>query len=85
MIDDEGRIDHLALVESLCTDAVFGDFEDAVAAVFAAAHDEVGNDSLCIVLAAAQNDAAAGISMIGEDLLHFHNLHGDSPVCKIIP
>jgi len=74
MIDYERGIHHLALIESLGADAVLGSLKNAVAAVFAAAHDEVDNNALAAVSGLAKHNAAAGIGMIIQYLkkvLHF--------------
>ena len=46
VVDDEGRVHHLALVKGPGADAVLGGLKDAVAAVLAAAHDEVDHHAL---------------------------------------
>ena len=54
---------HLGGIIGLGTDAVLGDGEDAVAAVLAAAHDKIGDDSALAVCAPAKNNAPAGIGI----------------------
>ena len=68
MIDDQAGIGQLGGVECLGTDAVGFLDKDAVAAVDAAAHDEVGSHRGLAVGQDAQHDAAAGIG-IGSELL----------------
>ena len=59
-------------------DAVRLGEEDAVAAVYAPAHDEVGGDSARAVRGQAEDDAAAGIGIAGKlfgdgaDVIHVH-------------
>ena len=61
---------------SLCADAILGDREDAVAGVFAAAHDEVGGNGVLVVGAAAQDDAAAGVGIALQQLGEVQLVHG---------
>ena len=63
MIDDEGRVCHFGRIKGLGPDAVFGLHKDPVPAVFAASHDEIGDDGRLPVLAPAQEHAPAGIGI----------------------
>ena len=67
-VDDERRILDLRLVEGTGVDraAVLG--EDAVAAVGAAPHDEIGHGGLFAIRGLADDDAAAGIAVAREQL-----------------
>ena len=60
-INDQAGIRQFGRIEGLGADAAAIGNKDPVAAVFAAAHDEVGGDGFAAVLAAAQNDAPAGV------------------------
>ena len=74
VIDDETGVGELRGVERLGADAVVRREEDAVAAVDAAAHDEIGHDGLASVGAAAEEDAAAGIAVFPQqrfDVIRF--------------
>ena len=53
VIDDQAGINHLGGIVSFSTDAVLGFGENAIAGIFAAAHDEIGGDSVLIVSGAA--------------------------------
>ena len=73
VVDDQGGVGHSGLVKRLGTDAVLGDFKNAVAAVFTAAHDEVGDNCPPAVGGAAQQDTAAGVGVareIGKQVVH---------------
>ena len=63
VVDDEGRIFHLALVIGIDGDffALFD--EHAVAAVLAPAHDEIGENRLFAVGALADDDASADVTV----------------------
>ena len=65
VVDNQGGVGHFGLVEGLCPDAVLGVFKNSVAAVFAAAHDEIGDDRL-VVGRAAHDDAPAGVGVFSE-------------------
>ena len=75
MIDDEAGIHHLGGIVGLGADAVLGDGKDAVAGIFAAAHDEIGDDSGLAVSAAAQNDASAGVGIAFQGLGEVQFVH----------
>ena len=64
VVDDEGGVHHLTFVIGPGADAVLGGLKDPVAAVFAAPHDEIGDDGLLVIGGAAQDDASAGVGVV---------------------
>ena len=64
VVDDEGGVHHLALIIGTGADAVPGGLKDTVAAVLAAAHNEIGDDGLLVVGGAAQDDAPARVGVV---------------------
>ena len=80
MVDDEAGVLHFGGVGGFGADAVGLLRKDAVAAVDAAAHDEIGNDSLLAVGALADDDAPAGVAVARQVLLDIHWFHGDAPL-----
>ena len=68
-VNDQAGIDELGRVERLGDDAAVLFGKDAVSAVFAAAHDEVCDNGICVVGGEAQNDATARIGILLEQRL----------------
>ena len=94
VVNDQGGIGHLALVEGAGLDTVGGGLKDPVAAVDAAAHDEIDDDGLFIVSAAAQQNAPSGVGMGGQQGVEIKIVHrefsfsveverGQMVVCRI--
>ena len=57
----KGRIFHCGWIKSFCFDSVFGFRENTIAAVGAAAHDEICSNGILVIGAAAQDDPSSGI------------------------
>src|SRR5699024_5750205 len=72
---------HLALVKGFRADAVLGGLEDPVAAVLAAAHDEVGHHRLGpgAVVGHPQQDAPAGVGPLGQIVRQIYSSHKIPP------
>ena len=68
-------IGHQGFVVGLGDDAVFALLEDAVAAVDAAAHDEVDDHGVLAGLVNTQADAAAGIGVGIQQCVEIKGLH----------
>ena len=75
VVDDKGRILHLALVKRTGSQIVAHWLKNAVAAVFAAPHDKIRDNGLFPILAAANQDAAARVACRGDLRLHILSLH----------
>ena len=78
-IDDEGRVLDLARVKRVDRDVLALFTKDAIAAVLAPPHDEIGEYGLLPVLALADDDAAADIAVAADqfpDIGNGINAHG---------
>ena len=78
VINNQAGVLHFAGVIGLRANAVGLQGKNAVAAVDAAAHDEIGGHSLLSVRGQPQDNAPAGVSIGGKLLLHgtdFVNVH----------
>ena len=81
VIEDALGIHHGRRVEGLRADAVVRPDKHAVAAVGAAAHDEIGQHAAPVVAGAAEHDAAARIGIVPQQTRNV--IHSDSPPCPV--
>ena len=70
VVDNQAGVHHFAGVKGLGADAVRLPDKDPVAAVDAAAHDEVGGNGFFAVGGYTQHNAPAGVGVAGEPLGH---------------
>ena len=68
VVDDQGRIADPCGIERFGADGAVFRNENAVAAVFASAHDEIGAGGITSVLGCADDDAAPDIFVIAENV-----------------
>ena len=80
-VDDERGVRQLGGVKGLGADALILLHKNTVAAVDAAAHDEVGDDAIVAAGALSQQDAPAGIGIVTKGLCQVQKFHPTVPPC----